>query len=95
MSHEFFHAWNVERIRPQAIEPFDFSNENMTKNLWFAEGFTSYYGDLIIRRAQQSTIKEYLEVVSKIVNQSEQLPGRLYYTPEGASMLATFTDAST
>ena len=95
LSHEFIHAWNVERIRPKTLEPFNFSDQNMTKNLWYAEGFTSYYDKLTIRRAQESTIDEYLKVVSAIVNQSDQVTGRLYYTPEGASMLATFTDAGT
>lgn len=95
LSHEFIHAWNVERLRPKALEPFDFSNPNMTKNLWFAEGFTTYYGDLMIRRAQEKSQDDYLKTVAKIINQSDQFPGRLYYTPEGASMLATFTDAGT
>jgi predicted metalloprotease with PDZ domain len=95
LSHEFFHAWNVERIRPKALEPFDFTSSNMTTNLWFAEGFTSYYDKLMIRRAQESTVSEYLNVVSSIVNQVDQVPGRLFFTPEGASMLATFTDAGT
>ena len=94
LSHEFFHAWNVERIRPKALEPFDFSGANMTTNLWFAEGFT-YYDKLMIRRAQESTIDEYLKVLSDIVNQADQIPGRLFFSPEGASMLATFTDAGT
>jgi len=95
LSHEFFHAWNVERIRPKALEPFDFSAANMTTNLWFAEGFTSYYDKLTIRRAQESTVSEYLNEVSAIVNQVDQVPGRLFFTPEGASMMATFTDAGT
>jgi predicted metalloprotease with PDZ domain len=95
LSHEFFHAWNVERIRPKALEPFDFNAANMTSNLWFAEGFTSYYDKLMIRRAQESTIDEYLSVLSDIVNQADQVPGRLFFSPEGASMLATFTDAGT
>jgi predicted metalloprotease with PDZ domain len=95
LSHEFFHAWNVERIRPKALEPFNFSAPNMTTNLWFAEGFTSYYDKLMIRRAQESTIDEYLTIVSDIVNQVDQVPGRKFFTPEGASMLATFTDAGT
>jgi len=95
LSHEFIHAWNVERIRPKALEPFNFSRQNMTKNLWFAEGFTTYYGDLVIKRAQEKSQDEYLETIAKIINQSDQVPGRLYYTPEGASMLATFTDAGT
>jgi predicted metalloprotease with PDZ domain len=95
LSHEFFHAWNVERIRPKALEPFNFSAPNMTTNLWFAEGFTSYYDKLMIRRAQESTIEEYLSVLSDIVNQADQVPGRHFFSPEGASMLATFTDAGT
>jgi predicted metalloprotease with PDZ domain len=95
LSHEFFHAWNVERIRPKALEPFDFNAANMTSNLWFAEGFTSYYDKLMIRRAQESTIDEYLSVLSDIVNQADQVPGRHFFSPEGASMLATFTDAGT
>ena len=81
LSHEFFHAWNVERIRPKALEPFDFSAANMTTNLWFAEGFTSYYDKLMIRRAQESTIGEYLKVVSSIVNQADQVPGGHFFTP--------------
>ncbi|XQW85189.1 M61 family metallopeptidase [Thalassotalea piscium] len=95
LSHEFFHAWNVERIRPKELEPFNYTRENMTPSLWFAEGFTSYYDDLLIRRAQEMSIDEYLESASSIVNQAYQVPGRLYFTPEGASMLATFTDAGT
>lgn len=50
-SHEFFHAWNVERIRPASLEPFDFTEANMSGELWLAEGFTSYYGELVMRRA--------------------------------------------
>ncbi|GHE97669.1 M61 family metallopeptidase [Thalassotalea profundi] len=95
LSHEFFHIWNVERIRPKELEPFNFSGANMTPSLWFAEGFTTYYHDLLIRRANEMTIDEYLETASGIVNQAYQVPGRLYFTPEGASMFATFTDAGT
>jgi predicted metalloprotease with PDZ domain len=51
ISHEFFHTWNVERIRPVGIEPFDFSRENITCCLWLAEGFTQYYGELLQVRA--------------------------------------------
>jgi predicted metalloprotease with PDZ domain len=95
LSHEFFHAWNVERIRPKSLQPFDFSQHNMTKDLWFAEGFTSYYGPLTIRRAKQSTVAEFIEMVTTIVNQAQNVPGRKYFSPEGASMMATFTDAGT
>lgn len=55
ISHEYFHNWNVERIRPAGLEPFDFSRENVTCCLWLAEGFTQYYGSLLLRRAGLST----------------------------------------
>ena len=51
VSHEFFHAWNVERIRPKSLEPFNFEEANMSGELWLAEGFTQYYGTLIMGRA--------------------------------------------
>ena len=51
VSHEFFHAWNVERIRPRSLEPFNFEDANMSGELWLAEGFTSYYGPLVLQRA--------------------------------------------
>ncbi|HEX6324279.1 MAG TPA: PDZ domain-containing protein, partial [Vicinamibacterales bacterium] len=51
VSHEFFHAWNVERLRPADLEPFDFGDANVSELLWFAEGFTSYYGPLALARA--------------------------------------------
>jgi predicted metalloprotease with PDZ domain len=51
MAHEFFHIWNVERIRPAGLEPFDFTRENVTCCLWLAEGFTEYYGPLLLERA--------------------------------------------
>ena len=49
VAHEYFHAWNVKRIRPDALGPFDYENENYTKLLWVAEGGTAYYGDLLLR----------------------------------------------
>ena len=51
VSHEFFHAWNVERIRPKTLEPFNFEEANISGELWLAEGFTQYYGKLIMGRA--------------------------------------------
>ena len=51
VAHEFFHCWNVERIRPQGLEPFNFDRANMTDSLWLAEGFTQYYGPLMLQRA--------------------------------------------
>ena len=51
VSHEFFHVWNAKRLRPAALGPFDYETENYTPSLWVVEGFTSYYGDLLVRRA--------------------------------------------
>ncbi len=55
VAHEFFHNWNIERIRPAGLEPFDFTRENVTCCLWLGEGFTQYYGELLLRRAGLST----------------------------------------
>ena len=51
VAHEFFHAWNMERIRSRDLEPFNFEEADVSGELWFGEGFTSYYDDLIMRRA--------------------------------------------
>ncbi|HBQ60190.1 MAG TPA: peptidase M61, partial [Balneolaceae bacterium] len=58
ISHEFVHTWNVERIRPASLEPFNFEEANMSGELWFAEGFTSYYTGLILARAGVRTEQE-------------------------------------
>jgi predicted metalloprotease with PDZ domain len=66
-SHEHFHVWNVKRIKPAALMPYDYSKEQYTRELWFAEGFTNYYGDLHIRRAGIQTTEDYLNgLVRKI-----------------------------
>ncbi|MBT6177158.1 MAG: M61 family metallopeptidase [Deltaproteobacteria bacterium] len=65
VSHEFYHTWNVKRLRPKALGPFDYQNENYSRSLWIAEGITSYYDDLILRRAGLLTDKEYFEKLSK------------------------------
>ncbi|OKY26588.1 M61 family metallopeptidase [Thalassotalea sp. PP2-459] len=93
LSHEFFHAWNVERIRPAELEPFNFIGANMTSNLWLAEGFTTYYDKLLIKRANEWDEEKFLTHLSSIVNQAYYQRGRLYLSPEGASQMATFVDA--
>ncbi|WP_454718240.1 M61 family metallopeptidase [Caulobacter segnis] len=93
-SHEFFHAWNVERIRPAELEPFDFTKANPTPSLWLAEGFTQYYGPLLIRRAGQSTTDEYLTALSGTLNGVVTGPGRLYGSPQEMSLRAPFVDAA-
>lgn len=93
-SHEFFHAWNVERIRPAELEPFDFTKANPTPSLWLAEGFTQYYGPLLIRRAGQSTVDEFLTGLSGTLNGVVVGPGRLYGSPQEMSLRAPFVDAA-
>ncbi len=75
-SHELFHAWNVKRLRPSALGPFDYEKENYTRDLWFAEGFTDYYGDLLVRRAELSSRKEYLKILGEAIEALQTTPGR-------------------
>ena len=94
VSHELFHSWNVERLRPQALEPFDFERENMSGELWFAEGFTSYYDALFIRRAGIFTDEQYAEDISGNVNTVITAPGRRRFSAVEMSMQAPFVDAA-
>jgi predicted metalloprotease with PDZ domain len=75
VAHEYFHLWNVKRLRPIALGPFDYDTENYTSNLWIAEGFTAYYDNLIIRRANFHTPEKYLDVIAKEINLVENQPG--------------------
>jgi len=84
-SHEFFHAWNVKRLRPAGLGPFDYSAETYTKSLWIAEGITSYYDDLILRRSNLYSVEEYLDVFVSNVNILKSLPGSGYQSAEEAS----------
>jgi predicted metalloprotease with PDZ domain len=84
-SHEFFHTWNVKRLRPVELGPFDYENEVHTRSLWVAEGFTDYYGDLVLHRAGLSTRDEYLESFSNRIEELETTPGRRVRSVELAS----------
>ncbi len=75
VSHEYFHLWNVKRLRPAALGPFDYASENYTTSLWIAEGFTNYYDDIILRRANIISEQTYLEIASKNINDVENAPG--------------------
>ena len=86
VSHEFFHAWNVKRLRPVGLGPFDYENEVYTENLWVAEGITSYYDDLLLRRAGLMTQEEYLTSLSKLIEGVQTTPGRLVRSLEEASL---------
>ncbi len=87
-SHEYFHHWNVKRIRPAALGPFDYQRENYTRGLWVSEGITSYYGDLLLRRAGLISVEEYLESLANTIAGYEQTPGRFEQSAESASFNA-------
>ena len=94
VSHEFFHSWNVERIRPRSLEPFDFERANMSGELWFAEGFTSYYGPLAIKRAGLTTLDDYARGLTGNVSTVLTAPGRQYFSAVEMAMQAPFVDAA-
>jgi predicted metalloprotease with PDZ domain len=94
VSHEFFHAYNTERIRSQGLEPFDFQRVNMSDALWFGEGFTQYYGELVLRRAGFYDDEQFFEKVSSWVNARLNAPGARYASPLEMSRQAAFTDAA-
>lgn len=94
VSHEFVHAWNVERIRPASLEPFDFEEANMSGELWFAEGFTSYYTGLMLHRAGIRTAEQYVEGLAGGLNYVINSPGRRYFNPIEMSYQAPFVDAA-
>ncbi|WP_192823429.1 M61 family metallopeptidase [Rufibacter sp. LB8] len=94
VSHEFFHAWNVERIRPRTLEPYNFADANMSGELWLAEGFTSYYGDLAMHRAGVTKADDFLKELTSDVGYVLFAPGKNYFSPVEMSMQAPFVDAS-
>ena len=95
VAHEFFHAWNVERIRPASLEPFDFTEANMSGELWFAEGFTSYYTNLMLCRSGIISKEAYASSLSNVLNYVWNSPARTFYNPIEMSYQAPFVDAAT
>ena len=85
ISHEYFHTWNVKRMRPAEFASYDYAHENYTELLWFFEGFTSYYDDLLLRRAGLIDDATYLKLIAKAINQVLQTPGRQVQTVAQAS----------
>jgi predicted metalloprotease with PDZ domain len=94
VSHEFFHCWNVERIRPKALEPFDFTRVNMSGELWFAEGFTNYYDALTLCRTGIWSLDAYLRDMQNTFNRVWASPGRQFFNPIEMSYQAPFVDAA-
>jgi predicted metalloprotease with PDZ domain len=76
VAHEYFHLWNVKRIRPVELGPFDYDSENYTRLLWVAEGITSYYDELLLMRAGFISENEYLSKLEAAINQLERRKGR-------------------
>ena len=85
VGHEYFHNWNVKRLRPVELGPFDYETETYTKALWVGEGFTDYYGALLVARAGLSTPVEYLDELSNTIEQVQMRPGRLVQPVDMAS----------
>ena len=86
VAHEYFHLWNVKRIRPDALGPFDYENENYTKLLWVAEGTTAYYEGILLRRAGLITDKEILDSKASMIEALQNRPGRFETSLEEASL---------
>ena len=86
IAHEYFHLWNVKRIRPDALGPFDYENENYTKLLWVAEGATAYYEGILLRRAGLISDTQMLESKASLIQQLQSRPGRFETSLEEASM---------
>ncbi len=88
ISHEYFHTWNVKRLRPAELSNYDYAGENYTRLLWFFEGFTSYYDDLLLRRAGLLDNAAYLALLNKTIQQVSNTPGRLVQSVAQASFEA-------
>ena len=88
-AHEYFHNWNIKRLRPIELGPFDYENEVHTRALWIAEGFTDYYAGLLVRRGGISTRDEYFEELSAQIDAVQTTPGRLV-TPVGLASYDTW-----
>lgn len=92
-SHEYFHSWNVKRIRPKSLEPFNFEHADMSSELWFAEGFTQYYGEMVLVRAGFHNVDDYGRTLAGLVNQILNTPGAAKYPATQMSRYSVFADA--
>ena len=92
MSHEFFHVWTVKRLRPLELGPWDFTRPLNTRGLWVAEGFTNYYGHLMLRRAGIWSDKKFLDRQAQTVRGIENAPGSKLMSAEQSSLSAPFID---
>lgn len=88
VAHEYFHTWNVKRIRPKELGPFDYQNENYTSMLWLAEGLTSFMDQYFVLRAGLCSLEEYLEAQVENLNSYLAIPGRNFHSLEQSSFNA-------
>jgi predicted metalloprotease with PDZ domain len=84
-SHEFFHAWNIRRMRPQVLGQYNYEREAYTRELWLAEGLSSYYDNLLLFRSGLITVDEYLALLAEEIRNYEVSPGRKVHSAEQAS----------
>jgi predicted metalloprotease with PDZ domain len=94
VAHEFFHAWNMERIRSAGVEPFDFEEADMSDDLWLGEGFTNYFDSLVQVRAGITTIDQFAGELASVINTVTLSPGRMFRSAVDMSRLAPFVDAA-
>ena len=92
VAHEFFHVWNVKRLRPQGLGPWDFTRPANTRGLWVAEGFTNYYGHLMLRRAGLWDDTRFLKREAQTITGIENAPGSHLMSAEESSLEAPFLD---
>jgi predicted metalloprotease with PDZ domain len=94
ISHEFFHSWNIERIRPQSLEPFNLDEVNLSGELWLGEGFTNYYGALVMKRSGLSTVRAFAQDMGEALDIVVNSPGRAFSSAVQMSQMAPFVDRS-
>lgn len=94
VAHEYFHSWNMERLRSKALEPFDFEDADVSGELWFGEGFTNYFDGLVARRAGLKSLDDTLANWAGVVNAITLAPGRRHRSAVEMSRLAPFVDAA-
>jgi predicted metalloprotease with PDZ domain len=95
LAHEHFHAWSMERLRDRALEPFDFEAANPSDHLWFGEGFTSYYDDLVVTRAGFASREDFAATLSPVLDRVINSPARRFFSAEEMSRQAPFADGAT
>ena len=94
VAHEFFHTWNMERLRSSGIEPFDFENADMSDDLWLGEGFTNYFDSLVQHRAGFTDLDAFTGELAGVINQVTLSPGRIFRGAIDMSRLAPLTDSA-